>query len=379
MELKHAKLILNEETNRDVKTAEINLFDNIGSGSNTGQVIAEEVAYLVDVVEVDSILVKINSGGGSMIEGFGIFSALQSAKKKGVAVNVSIEGLAASMAGIIAMAGDSISMVDYGLLMMHNPHTGGGAVDQKTQEILDKFKQSAVKIITNRTGKSAEEISDLMTEETWLTAEQALEAGFIDVIEVTETESKREEMQNKIYDIAMSLTPKKANKKTNNMKNIISHFGLEESATEQEILDKVAELESAKNEATEKVAEIENKMSEIENKNSDLSARVIEANKELVNVLIDNAIESGKIKKDAKASLVEKAGENVELVKTVIDSVETPKIKLSGLVENKTEETLDSYRELEKNNPAKLEKIKNENFDLFKKMYFNEYKVEYKG
>ena len=374
MDLKHIKNI--SET-----SAEILIFDNIGSGSNTGQQIAEEVSWLVDNMSITEILVRINSGGGSMIEGFGIFSALQAAKAKGVTINVKIEGLAASMAGIIAMVGDSISMLDYGILMMHNPHTGGGKVDDKTQQILDKFKQSAIKIITNRTGKSSEEIDALMTEETWLDASEALEQEFIDNIIETGSKKQTKEMHNALFEIAMSLhkTEKKPNIIT--MKKVIAHFELGETASEQDILDKVTELENRATDSETKMIDLDAKNLDLKNslltaetEKNDLSAKMIESNKKIVNILIDNAIKAGKIKKDAKDSLIEASKGDADLVETMINAVETPKIKLSDLIDDKSEETKMSFRDLEKNNPAKLAEIKSSNPDEYKRLYDLEYK-----
>jgi len=374
MDLKHIKNI--SET-----SAEILIFDNIGAGSNTGQQIAEEVSWLVDNMSITEILVRINSGGGSMIEGFGIFSALQAAKAKGVTINVKIEGLAASMAGIIAMVGDSISMLDYGILMMHNPHTGGGKVDDKTQQILDKFKQSAIKIITNRTGKSSEEIDALMTEETWLDASEALEQGFIDNIIETGSKKQTKEMHNALFEIAMSLHKKEKKPNKITMKKVIAHFELGETASEQDILDKVTELENRATDSETKMIDLdaknfdlENKLQEMETEKSDLSEKMIESNKKIVNILIDNAIKAGKIKKDAKDSLIEASKGDADLVETMINAVETPKIKLSDLIDNKSEETKMSFRDLEKNNPAKLAEIKSSNPEEYKRLYDLEYK-----
>lgn len=373
MDLIFSKKIDNSAGNK----AEILLFDNIGAGQSTGQQIAQEVAWLVEIAEVKEILVRINSGGGSMIEGFGIFSALLDAKSKGVSVNVKIEGLAASMAGIIAMVGDNISMVDYGILMMHNPHTGGGKVDFKTGEILQKFKQSAIKIITNRTDKDAYTIDKMMNDETWLDASEALNLGFIDSIIHTATEKQREEMHNSILDIAMSIIPKNVNNKPNiKMKKVIAHFDLGENATEQEILDKVNALELGKAEADNKSIEFENKLTEIETEKNDLSAKLIESNNEIVNILIDNAIAAGKLKKDAKESLIEASKGDANLVKTMINSVELPKIKLSDIIDNKSNEPAMSFRDLEKNNPAKLAEIKSSNIEEYKRLFKAEYGTE---
>ena len=215
-----------------------------------------------------------------------------------------------------------------------------------------------------------------MSEETWLDSSEALEKGFVDTIKLTSNKKQKEEMKNALYNIAMQIQPK-----TNKMKKVINHFGLNEDASEKEILTKISELENSVKDLNESntdliaknTADLEAQKVELEKVSSDLAEKVIKANKELASTLIDSAIAAGKIKKEAKTDLLEKAENNLDLVKTILDSIETPKIKLSDFVENTSTEIKESFRELEKNDPKKLAKIKAENITLYKQLYEAEY------
>ena len=143
--------------------AEINLFDEIGMGGISGQQFADEIQMLNDF-GVKEIHININSPGGSIIEGFSIFSAIMNSEAE---VHTHIVGIAASMAGVIAMAGVKITMVDFGKLMIHNP-SGSKDPDEKEQNALDSLKDSLLVIFKNRTNKSKAELSDIMDSETWL-------------------------------------------------------------------------------------------------------------------------------------------------------------------------------------------------------------------
>tara|TARA_B100000749_G_scaffold280793_1_gene278822 strand:+ start:5590 stop:6612 length:1023 start_codon:yes stop_codon:yes gene_type:complete len=158
--------------------AEINLDDKIGMFGITAK---DFIDGLKEIGNVDTINVHISSGGGSVIEGHAIFNALQRHESK---VVIHIDSLAASMASVIAMAGDEIRMAANALFMIHNPWTMSmGDADQlrKDAKLLDKM-QANIRNSYSRSNLSSEEIEDAMNETTWFTAEEALEAGFIDSI-----------------------------------------------------------------------------------------------------------------------------------------------------------------------------------------------------
>ena len=154
---------------------EIYVFDEIGYWGVTAKDFARD---LKEVKPNGAIDLHINSPGGSVTDGIAIYNLL---KNHPSTVNVIIDGLAASMASIIAMAGDTITMPENALMMIHNPWGGasGEAEDlRKTADLLDKMKSALISAYTIKTGKSSEEISDLMNAETWMTGSEAVEMGF---------------------------------------------------------------------------------------------------------------------------------------------------------------------------------------------------------
>lgn len=136
----------------------------------------------LQAIKAGSIDVRINSPGGSVFEGLAIYNAL---KNHPATITVHIDGLAASIASIIAMAGDSIQMAENAFLMIHEPWSmviGGATELRKEADLLDKVAGQLVGTYASRTSKSKDEILDLMGAETWFTAQEALAAGFIDAI-----------------------------------------------------------------------------------------------------------------------------------------------------------------------------------------------------
>jgi len=159
--------------------AEISIYDQIGGWGVTANDFIDQLKELGDV---DTINLRIASGGGSIVEGNTIFNAL---KRHGAKVVTHIDSLAASMASVIAMAGDEIRMAENALLMIHNPWTmsmGGAEQLRKDADLLDKMETN-IRASYGRSNLSAEELDGAMEAETYYTAAEALELGFIDQIE----------------------------------------------------------------------------------------------------------------------------------------------------------------------------------------------------
>jgi ATP-dependent Clp endopeptidase proteolytic subunit ClpP len=154
---------------------EIYVYDEIGYWGITAKDFARD---LKEVKPNGTIDLHINSPGGSVTDGIAIYNLL---KNHSSTVNVVIDGLAASMASVIAMAGDTITMPENALMMIHNPW-GGASGDaeelRKTADILDKMKSALISAYAIKTGKESDEIAALMDAETWMTGSEAVELGF---------------------------------------------------------------------------------------------------------------------------------------------------------------------------------------------------------
>lgn len=129
-----------------------------------------------------NITVWINSPGGDCVAAAQIYNMLREYSGN---VTVKIDGLAASAASVIAMAGDTVLMSPVSMLMIHNPATmawGDHAEMQKAIEMLDEVKESIINAYVIKTGLTRAKLSHLMDAETWMNANKALELGFVDGI-----------------------------------------------------------------------------------------------------------------------------------------------------------------------------------------------------
>lgn len=160
----------------------ISILDIIGHDWFGDGVTSKRVGAALRSIGSNPVRVEINSPGGDMFEGLAIYNKLAAHPAK---VTVRVLGLAASAASIIAMAGDEIEMGAGSFLMIHKCWAVaiGNADDMRAAaDVLEPFDKSVGGIYAARTGFDETEISRLMTAETWLDAQSAIDQGFADSI-----------------------------------------------------------------------------------------------------------------------------------------------------------------------------------------------------
>ncbi len=196
------------------KRLELDLYGIVGDEWGDGINAKKVVALLRNAADAEEIVVRINSMGGVVWDGTAIFDALTDHPGK---VLVKIDGIAASAASVIAMAGDRIEMGEGAFLMVHQPW--GFAVGDKedmlkTAEILEKVEGEIVGIYARRSGQDAETARDWVRNETWFTGAEAVEAGLADAAvadaESTEKAARAYAQQGAIFNFAHLPEPLKA-------------------------------------------------------------------------------------------------------------------------------------------------------------------------
>lgn len=129
-------------------------------------------------IKASTIHVRINSPGGSFFDGMAIYNAL---RRHPASIVSHVDGLAASSASIIALAGDRVVMGEGSFLMIHNAWgvaMGDGDELREMADVLDKITGSIVDVYAKHTGKSVAQIQEMMAAETWLSADEAVAEGF---------------------------------------------------------------------------------------------------------------------------------------------------------------------------------------------------------
>ena len=302
--------------NKAAKAADIYIFDEIGNYGVTAKQFISDIKNL----KGKPINLRINSLGGDVFDGMAMYNVI---KRREAKTTVFIEGIAASIATIIALGADKIVMAENSLFMIHNAWGGtmGDAKDmRKTAETLEKISAELTDIYSKKTGLSNKVIKGMMDEETWLNAEEAYDLGFVDVIsdsikvaakyDVSKFKNiTQEEIQNKL---SINI---KNRKMTNDLKewfnNKVDEIVATVKGTAKVSKDVVEDVEVTVNLADND--EIKNKISEFETKNIELSNKISLLEEELVsskgaNETLTTEIEAlnAKINKaDAKGTEIE--------------------------------------------------------------------------
>lgn len=360
--------------------ATVQLYDQIGdtvdnNGNVTygisGSYFASAIQWLDENSDVTSINVRINSIGGSVLDGYSICSAILNCSKP---VNTFIDGLAASTAGWVAVCGKKVSMASYGTFMMHDPQGGSD------KSVTALVKDTIVNILTSRTGLGVEECAKMMKSETWMGADECKQKGIVD--EVINC-NKKVKMSNNLNEMVV-IYNKMINKPK--MENVKNKLKLGSDATELDIINsidsfqnKVTELEREKKELSDKVAEFEEKERVAKEKEAI-------AFKAEVTEVIENAVKADKIKAEEKESVLANAltsKENFAFVKNMLDKIsnvvtstkvfDIKNVKTSLGIENREGWTC---RDWEKKDPNGLLKLKNDAPAVYAMLFKAEYGVE---
>jgi ATP-dependent Clp protease protease subunit len=164
----------------DGKTGDVWVYEEIGAGWMGGLSAKDFADTVKGLGNVTTINVYVNSPGGSVFDGQSMYSVLN---RHAARIVMHVDGLAASIASLLVMAGDEIRISAGGMVMIHPPWTvaAGNAENlRETAEVLDKIDSQLVNIYSERTGNTPELVTEWMRAETWMTADEAVENGFAD-------------------------------------------------------------------------------------------------------------------------------------------------------------------------------------------------------
>nr|DAK10713.1 MAG TPA: Putative ATP dependent Clp protease [Bacteriophage sp.] len=257
--------------NDEEKSAELILYGSIGSDEYWDDI--SDKAFKQDIEnlgDVENITLYINSPGGSVFSAVAIANTLKNHKAK---ITANIDGLAASAATIITSACDTVRMPKNALFMVHNPITfayGNNQDMQKTLEMLNKVKNSIIETYLNKAKTDKETLSELMDNETWMSAEEAKEYGFVD--EILDESVEKEVIENKliINNMAFDISRFKNFKEKKNQDPRIINISVNSTGSPEEIADKFRDIlnstENQKNEGGNMtLEELKNKFPELYN------------------------------------------------------------------------------------------------------------------
>lgn len=354
--------ILNEAK----KEATMRLFGEIG-GQVDADLFAGELAALDNVA--DTVHLRINSPGGDVVSGLSIVSAMQSMR---AFIHVHVDGIAASMAAVIAIAGDKVSMQDYAKLMIHNPYPSDDSTEMndKVRKALGSLTDTLATILSRR-GCKKEKIGSLMSAETWFTADEAKTAGLIDEIVTT---PRKEEFKNLtttelLTRIANEYKP--VNNKDMDLTKIAAKLGLPATATEQQVLDAIeanrVKQEEQHNRLVDHYLALGVTNGTVTDKNKERMKKLASADFELFTEMVTDVPEEQEGTVEKMGTILNEGG-NLRGVGRLSAAIGELKGKVVGSTQAQTGKDWNWYQkhnpgylnELEKTNPTQFQKLLDE-------------------
>jgi ATP-dependent protease ClpP protease subunit len=357
----------------DKEFAEMSLYSEIGGENGiNAQRFVDELNYLVNYTGIKEVRIRINSVGGMVIEGIGIFSAIRNINNaKTAVVNTYNDGIAASIAGVIMLAGAKRYAKPYARTMIHGvslPSTKEDDLTDNDKAGLNSLAGMLAEVFEGYAGKDEGFFAALLSNKSdnWFGTKEAIALGLVDEIEADDlgfapeaNALSPEAIYNRINQFYNHLT-------TQSMKGIAMKFGLGENATEQEIIHKVSALQDERDTLT---AENESLKAELEEVSE---AAAVEA--------VENAIKQGKISDAGKVAALASAKSNLKGFNALIGSLTIKAPNAANQIQDEggngamAEEVKGkTFRELERKNPELLNRLKREDKATFVNLYNAQY------
>lgn len=299
-----------------------------GEGIN-GSLFQQELLKL-DRLGKKRIQVWINSPGGVVMDGYSIYNAILKSKTK---VDTYCVGIAASIAAVIFQAGRKRIMSDYGLLMYHNPYGG-------TSSELKKMRESIAVMIAERTNNKQDAILKMMDRTTWISASEALMAGFCDEVENSNSINvKRNSKAVALWEAGAVVVNSILKPKNKSMNKVANKLGLNPEANEESILAEIESIVNKKTSMEEKMKKMEAEYQAMLEKCDKMKAELVEMESKLADEkkakaeseaetkkseaknMVSQFVKSGKIKQESADKWAEKALLDFDGVKNLLEEL----------------------------------------------------------
>lgn len=322
--------------------------------------------------QYNEINVRINSVGGEVFEGITIMNAIKSSKAN---ITIYIDGLAASMGSIIASCGRPVYMSKYARFMMHR--VSGVAIGhagelRSTADMMESLEETLQQVYSDKSGIAVDEIKTKYFDgkDHWLTADEALAMKVINGIydgSKIDMPADMNNIYNMFQSINQTLFSNNLNQE-NDMKTIALKLGLNENATEAEILAAIAKMQSENVTAT-----TENKI---------LGDQLKLANKAKIEALLNDGVKAGKFTAEQKPQFQNLCEKDFDSTRAIIDAM-APAIRPNNLINlgtgsHQAQGTTSKWDEVAAQGMKALESWKDEDPTAYKAAYKAKYGIDYK-
>ena len=350
------------------------LYGDVGDGQKVDS--SRVVAELMDLqLRYKKIDVRINSNGGDVFSGIAIYEALRTCKAD---VTIYVDGVAASIAGIIAMCGKPLYMSPYARLMIHSVSGGGYGNASELRglaALMENLERDLARMIAGRCGMKPEDITARYFDgsDHWLTAQEAVDMKLADgIYSMPDSNAPEGQTNEEVYKFFY-------NRLNTNQTNI----------RDMALLDKLRMLPSFKDVNDEQgvidlVRSLENKATKVdalEKANNAYKERIEQAESKEIDAILNKAVSEGKITKEQLPSFKTLMDKDRKTTEALLNSMKpTATRRAVDYIDDKTGggDSLvnKSWDEIDK--AGRLKELKDTNIELFKNKYKEHFGVDYK-
>ncbi len=357
----------------DGTTATLLLYGDVGDGYKveSGRVVAELIALQS---QYEQINVRINSRGGDVFSGMAIYNALRQSKAK---ITIYVDGVAASIAAIIALCGKPLYMSPYAKLMLHSVSGGtygNASALRQTADQMEQLQKDLSNMIAGRCGMKAKDVLSKYFDEKdhWIDAKEAIAMKLADGIYDMETTEDRPKTEDEIYQYfnnRLSMEP--------------------QNQKQMDLLDEIKAIPSFSNEADANavvahIKALENKAAKVDalqKANDAYKAQIDSLQKKEITAFLDKAVAEGKITKEQVPTMEKLMASDRQATEELINGMKPHKAspRIVDMIDNtgKSANRFEgkSWAELDKENL--LAELKAQNADLFRAKFKEEFGVDY--
>lgn len=354
--------------NQSGSTPEILLYGFIGAWKDT-----DSKRFISDFKKIESsnpkINVRINSGGGDVFEGITIYNTLKNSPSE---IDVYIDGVAASMASVIALAGKRIFMSRYAQLMIHRVSGSANGDSEKLREtaaLMDELQNSLLDIYSNKTGKDVATIQNTWMQrgkDSWFNATEAVNEKLVDevfdgVIKKAPAKSNTAEEAWQFYNLQIQNSINQSQMEI--LSQFISFYKLNENATPQDIL---ASMQSQANENRD----LKDENEKLKTQNTEFQNQLQESQKQKVKDLIDQAVKTNRITEEQRTTYTSLAEANFDATKVALNAI-TPYKSITSQLLTTSDDGVEykTFREYQEKAPQLLAEIKEKEPEKYKVLY----------
>ncbi len=362
----------------------------IGGNGIGGQEFADHLTFLNQTGDIDLIDVLINSPGGSVQDGLSMFWAIL---KSPIPVNTTIIGDAASMAGMVALAGKKVSIVDFGKIMLHAPgFPEGFNPDEQQQKGLDAAMDQIVTLLMARMKKTDTAIRKMLSDgDTWFSAKEAKAAGLVDeVIKVSEEIGAATEFTQIVALLnpkEITYTPVIINSIT--MKDLAKLLNINAGSEESLYIEAVQAILDGQKTAKEDLATANDKLTKSDEivtaqklKIEEFEAKAVTFEQEQVDKTVDKMVEDGKLKKDKSDDIKAHYKSDIVGLQLLSDNIPKKSVDIiaqlaqNGGSQMTEDEQKRTFRDWEEKHPKDLQAWYAKDPKAVEASYEKEYKVK---